>query len=94
MIFLTLQEFKYLFLTELIELISSCLLLFLDEFLLIQKDINKVQNIYSVVIREVETAIIKKVMRIMNGNKTKVSQVLGISRNTLNKKIQKLNIDE
>ena len=66
----------------------------LDEFLLIQKDINKVQNIYSVVIREVETAIIKKVMRIMNGNKTKVSQVLGISRNTLNKKIQKLNIDE
>lgn len=65
----------------------------LDDFLLIQKDISKVQNIYDVVIREVEIAIIKKVMRIMNGNKTKVSQVLGISRNTLNKKIQKLDID-
>ena len=66
----------------------------LDEFLLIQKDINKVRNVYNVVMREVEIAIIKKVMRAMNGNKTKMSQVLGISRNTLNKKIQKLGINE
>ncbi|MBQ9335436.1 MAG: site-specific DNA inversion stimulation factor [Alphaproteobacteria bacterium] len=66
----------------------------LDEFFLIQKDINKVQNVYNVVMREVEIAIIKKVMRAMNGNKTKMSQVLGISRNTLNKKIQKLGINE
>ncbi len=66
----------------------------LDEFLLIQKDINKVRNVYNVVMREVEITIIKKVMRAMNGNKTKTSQVLGITRNTLNKKIQKLGINE
>ncbi len=65
----------------------------LDEFLLIQKDINKVRNVYNVVMREVEITIIKKVMRAMNGNKTKTSQVLGITRNTLNKKIQKLGIN-
>ena len=65
----------------------------LDDFLLIQKDINQVSNLYSVVIREVEVAMIRKVMNWSSRNKTQAAKILGISRNTLTKKIQDLQMD-
>jgi len=65
----------------------------LDDFFLIQKDINMVNNLHSVVIREVEVAMIQKVMNWASRNKTKAAKILGISRNTLTKKIQDLQMD-
>ncbi len=65
----------------------------LDDFFLIQKDINKVSNLYSVVIREVEVAMIQKVMNWASRNKTQAAKILGISRNTLSKKIQELQME-
>ncbi len=65
----------------------------LDDFFLIQKDINRVNNLYSVVIKEVEVAMIRKVMNWSSRNKTQAAKILGISRNTLIKKIQDLQMD-
>lgn len=65
----------------------------LDDFFLIQKDINQVSNLYSVVIKEVEVAMIRKVMNWASRNKTQAAKILGISRNTLTKKIQDLQMD-
>ena len=65
----------------------------LDDFFLIQKDINMVNNLHSVVIREVEVAMIQKVMNWASRNKNKAAKILGISRNTLTKKIQDLQMD-
>ena len=65
----------------------------LDDFFLIQKDVNQVSNLYSVVIKEVEVAMIRKVMNWASRNKTQAAKILGISRNTLIKKIQDLQMD-
>lgn len=65
----------------------------LDDFFLIQKDISKVNNLYSLVIKEVEVAMIRKVMNWSSRNKTQAAKILGISRNTLAKKLQDLQLD-
>lgn len=65
----------------------------LDDFFLIQKDVKKVTNLYSVVMKEVEIAMIHKVMSWSSRNKTQAAKILGISRNTLNKKMQELKMD-
>ena len=65
----------------------------LDDFFLIQKDVSKVNNLYSLVIKEVEVAMIRKVMNWSSRNKTQAAKILGISRNTLAKKLQDLQLD-
>ena len=55
------------------------------------KDNNK--NIHSDIISEVEKSIIQNVMIITKGNKLKASEILGLNRNTLRKKIGDLNIN-
>lgn len=65
----------------------------LDDFFLIQKDVNKVNNLYPVVMKEVEIAMIQRVMAWTSRNKTQAAKILGVSRNTLSKKIQDLRID-
>lgn len=49
-------------------------------------------NIYSVVISSVEKQLIEKVLEITKGNKQKASELLGITRVTLRKKMQEYNI--
>lgn len=73
--------------------ISNAIGVLLDDFFLIQKDISKVNNLYSVVIKEVEIAMIRKVMNWSSRNKTQAAKILGISRNTLAKKLQDLQLD-
>ena len=73
--------------------IADAIGVLLDDFFLIQKDINMVNNLHSVVIREVEVAMIQKVMNWTSRNKTQAAKILGISRNTLTKKIQDLQMD-
>ena len=55
------------------------------------KDNNK--NIHSDIISEVEKSIIQNVMIITKGNQLKASEILGLNRNTLRKKIGDLNIN-
>ena len=70
--------------------IASSIDTLLDDFFLVQKDVNRVTGMYALVIREVELAMINKIMRLTHGNKTQVAKILGISRNTLNTKIKNL----
>ena len=55
------------------------------------KDNNK--NIHSDIISEVEKSIIQNVMIITKGNQLKASEILGLNRNTLRKKIGDLNMN-
>ena len=51
------------------------------------------KNIHSDIISEVERSIIQNVLIITKGNQLKASEMLGLNRNTLRKKIGDLNIN-
>ena len=51
-------------------------------------DISKGSNLYQYVMKEVEKSLLKLVLRETQGNQVKASEVLGINRNTLRKKMQ------
>ena len=74
--------------------IASAIGRLLDDFFLVQKDIDRITDMYDVVVKEVEIAMIKKLMKLTHRNKTKVAQILGLSRTTLNKKLQNLGLNE
>ncbi len=44
-------------------------------------------NLYGMVLAEMETPLLKMVMRFSNGNQSKAAKILGISRGTLRKKL-------
>ncbi len=46
-------------------------------------------DLYDTVISEVEKALLGIVMKETNGNQIKAAKILGINRNTLNKKLKK-----
>ena len=46
------------------------------------------QNLHSFFIGEVEKPFLKVVLEQVNGNQSRASEILGINRNTLRKKIQ------
>lgn len=46
------------------------------------------ENVYDMVIGEVEQAMLESVMLHMRGNQTRASEVLGINRSTLRKKLK------
>lgn len=72
--------------------ISSAIEALLDKFFLVQKNINDVSDLYNVVMKEVEYAVIKKTMLLTDRNKKQTAKILGISRNTLNSKLKNLKI--
>lgn len=45
-------------------------------------------NLYSFFINEVEKPLLEVVMKRVDGNQTKASEILGINRNTLRKKLK------
>jgi DNA-binding protein Fis len=73
--------------------IASAIELVLDNFFLIQKDIDGVTGLYHAVIREAERTLIRRVMHVTDRNKKIAARILGISRNTLNTKIRNLNLE-
>lgn len=73
--------------------ISSAIESLLDDFILVQKDITRVSDLYAVVVREAESAVIRKIMLVTYRNKTQAAKILGISRNTLNSKIKSLKLE-
>jgi two-component system nitrogen regulation response regulator GlnG len=47
-------------------------------------------NLYDLIIREVEKPLLEMTLEFCQGNKSKASQILGLNRNTLHKKLQDL----
>ncbi|MDR3031186.1 MAG: hypothetical protein LBU35_02255 [Holosporales bacterium] len=66
----------------------------LNDFFIIQKDINKVTGLYRTVVLEVETALIKQTYKLTGRNKKQTAKILGISRNTLTAKMKILGIKD
>ena len=62
----------------------------LTDFLIVQKDINKISGLYNTVMSEVEATLIKKIMALTDRNKKQTAKILGISRNTLAAKLKAL----
>jgi len=54
---------------------------------------NSNKNIYSLIIEKVEKSLIENILDFTNGNQLKASEILGLNRNTLRKKIGDLSID-
>ncbi|MBL4659761.1 MAG: hypothetical protein JKY19_05350 [Alcanivoracaceae bacterium] len=53
---------------------------------------HQAKNLYDFIIDEIEKGIILEVLEFTKGNRTKTSDILGITRTTLRNKIRKHNI--
>ena len=51
-------------------------------------------NLYQLLLEEVERPMLDTVMNFAEGNQTKASQLLGISRGTLRKKLKQYGLDD
>ena len=51
-------------------------------------------NVYSAVVDEVERRLISVTLDVASGNRLKTAKILGLNRNTLLKKMRKLNLDD
>ncbi len=54
---------------------------------------HSIENLYSLVLAEVEVPLLETILEHTSGNQSKASQMLGINRGTLRKKIKQYNID-
>ncbi|MBR4127466.1 MAG: hypothetical protein IKR09_07820 [Alphaproteobacteria bacterium] len=57
-------------------------------------DAVELTNVYDAVIDEVERRLIAVTLEIARGNRLKTAKILGLNRNTLLKKMRRLNLDE
>jgi len=55
-------------------------------------DGNQPSNLYSMVLREIETSLIHYMLKYTNNNQSTTAELLGISRGTLRKKIRECSI--
>lgn len=58
-----------------------------------QMDGHSVSDLYRMVLSEVEQPLLEAVLRQTNGNQSRASEMLGISRSTLRKKMALYNLD-
>lgn len=66
--------------------ISLCVTQALDRYFL-DLDGEKPAGIYDMVIREVEKPMLQSVLRQTHGNQTQAAEILGMTRNTLRRKL-------
>ncbi len=55
---------------------------------------HSIENLYQLVLAEVETPLLETILEHTNGNQSKAAQMLGINRGTLRKKLKQYNISE
>jgi len=60
---------------------------------LAQMDLQELDNLYEMVLHQVERPLINIILRQTRGNQVRTAEILGINRNTLRKKIKTLDID-
>jgi len=60
---------------------------------LAQMDLQELDNLYEMVLYQVERPLINIILRQTRGNQVRTAEILGINRNTLRKKIKTLDID-
>jgi len=68
--------------------VTSAIQLYLDDL-----DGHKVNDLYNVVLNEVEPALLNVVMHHVDGNQSQAAEILGISRATLRKKLKLYNLE-
>lgn len=71
------------------EAVDSCFKNYYDSL----KGMSPAPNLYSLVIKEFERPLIERTLMFVSGNQLRASEILGINRNTLRKKIKELDID-
>ena len=72
--------------------LSQTVRLHLDQYFDYHDDGLPPPGLYQRILREIERPLIQKVMQVTNGNQVKASEMLGLNRNTLRKKIKELEI--
>lgn len=67
--------------------LADCVIVAMQQYF---EDLNgeNPQNLHSFFITEVEKPFLKVVLEHVNGNQSRASEILGINRNTLRKKLQ------
>lgn len=68
--------------------VTSALELFLNDL-----NGHPVNDLYHVVLNEVEPAMLNVVMRHVSGNQSQAAEILGISRGTLRRKLRQYNLE-
>jgi Fis family transcriptional regulator, factor for inversion stimulation protein len=58
-----------------------------------QLDGTEPDNLYELVLAEVEAPLLEVVLKIVKNNQTKAAQMLGLNRGTLRKKLKQYNLD-
>ena len=72
--------------------IRSCVKLALDEYFNTM-DGHETTGLYDLVLQEMEQPMLQSVMNYTQGNQTKASEILGINRGTLRKKLKQYKLD-
>lgn len=69
--------------------LSACVQIALDRYFRDLDGHTPCQNLYDMVINEIELPLLKSVMEFTRGNQSKAAEILGINRSTLRKKLEK-----
>lgn len=72
--------------------LSSTVYQFLEEYFKDHKGDLPCSGLYQIVLQEVEKPLIEITLKAVEGNQKKASEILGINRNTLRKKMQDLGL--
>lgn len=73
--------------------LANCVKSSLDQYFT-QLNGSKANDIYSMVINEIERPLLEVVMQQTRNNRCKAAEILGINRNTLRKKLKQHGLDK
>ena len=74
--------------------IADCVQATLEEYFSTLDGHKPHQDLYDMVMREVEYPLLKTIMRVTAGNQSKAAEILGINRSTLRKKLERFGLNK